>query len=346
MFLRYVHNFRAIAMIIIIGGHAVEELDRTVDPPVTNFLFDLFDSGTVLFVFVAGFLFEHLSRNFHYGNYLRRKLLNVLIPYLVISIPAVLFTVFLSNNQAYPQAVRESPPALQIGWMLATGSGTFNYAMWFIPMITLLYLAAPLFMRLVRHPRLYLLAIPLLAISVIAHRPPESNTPAIFLYFLSAYVIGMWTSHERERLEPLLRRFWWVPGGLFVIAVVNRALTSPWHGAEHVRWLFSGEFGLIDQMFLMKLMLCFAVLGLMLRFDGGIGNGLKFLGGVSFTIYFVHCYFLAIVRNGYTYLTGTGIPGTFVNWLVLALATLAASAAFAALAKRVLGRRSRYLIGS
>lgn len=346
MFLRHVHNFRAVAMLVIVGGHAVEELDRTTDPPVTNFLFDLFDSGTVLFVFVAGFLFEHLSRNFRYRDYLHRKLRNVLIPYLVISIPAVLLTAFLVDNQAFPAAVRESPVVLQIGWMLGTGSGTFNYAMWFIPMITLLYLAAPLFMQLVRHPRLYLLALPLLAVSVIAHRPPESVTPAILLYFLPAYVIGMWASHQRERLEPLLRRGWWVLCALFVAAVVHRSLTSPWHGGEHVSGLFSGEFGLIDEMLLMKLLLCFAVLGLMLRFDGRIGNRLRFLGDVSFTIYFVHCYFLAVIRHGYPYFTGTDLPGTLVTWLVVAVVTLGVTAACAAVGRRVLGRHSRYLIGS
>ena len=87
MFLRYVHNFRAVAIVIIVAGHAVVTLGRDAQPAQMDFLLDLLDNGTVLFVFIAGFLFEHLSRKFEYRSYLRKKLLNVIVPYLLISAP-------------------------------------------------------------------------------------------------------------------------------------------------------------------------------------------------------------------------------------------------------------------
>ena len=77
-------------------------------------------------------------------------------------------------------------------------------------------------------------------------------TPAIALYFLPAYLSGMWASHERARssrcscagLARLL--------AAFVVAVLVRFLFSDHHGNEYASGLFSGEFGLFDWMFAQK----------------------------------------------------------------------------------------------
>jgi peptidoglycan/LPS O-acetylase OafA/YrhL len=347
VFLRYVHNFRAVAIVIIVAGHAVITLGRDANPRTTDFLLDLLDNGTVLFVFIAGFLFEHLSGRYEYRDYLRKKLLNVIIPYLLVSIPAVLYTVLFTEPEvALPDRLGGTSTGYQIAWMLLTGGGTFNFAVWFVPMITLFYLAAPLFMQFVARPRLYLLTVPLVLLSMLAHRAPEVVTPAIALYFLPAYLLGMWASHQRARLEPLLLRWWsWLLGG-FAIAVLARFLFGSHHGNEYARRLFTDEFGLFDWMLPQKLLLCFALLGLLLRLDGWIGDRLRFLGDISFTIFFVHGYVLFAFQVVTTHLLG-GVPQLNVPlWALLTAGTVAATAGGTLLAKRLLGRRSRYLIGS
>ena len=347
MFLRYVHNFRAVAIVVIVAGHAIVTLGRTENPRTTDFLLDLFDNGTVLFVFIAGFLFEHLSRRFDYRDYLHKKLLNVLIPYVLVSIPAIAYTVAFTdpelNNR---EELGGTSPAYQAAWMLVTGGGTFNYAVWFVPMITLFYLAAPLFMQFVRHPRLYLVVVPLVPLAMLAHRPPEVHTPAIALYFLPAYLLGMWASHERARLEPLLLRWWAWLLGLFGAAVVARFLFSDRHGNEYASRLFTDEFGLFDWMLPQKLLLCFALLGLMLRLDAVIGDRLRFLGDSSFTVFFVHCYVLFAFQTVCLRVFGFAPQLSAALWLALTTGTVALTLAGTALAKRLLGRRSRYLIGS
>jgi len=347
MFLRYVHNFRAIAIVIIVAGHAVVTLGQEAHPQQMDFLLDLLDNGTVLFVFIAGFLFEHLSRKFEYRSYLRKKFLNVIVPYLLISAPAILYTVFLTRaDLAHPDYLAGTSRAYQIVWMFLTGGGTFNYAVWFVPMITLFYLAAPLFMLFIKHPRLYLLTLPLIVFSMLAHRAPEVITPAIALYFLPAYLAGMWASHERERLEPLLLRWWGALLAAFVVAVVVRFLFSDHHGNEYARGLFTGEFGLFDWMFAQKMLLCLALLGVMLRFDDVIGDRLKFLGDISFTIFFVHGYLLFAFLVAWVHVFGETPQGNLLLWALLTAGTVAATAAGTALAKRLMGRHSRYLIGS
>jgi len=218
--------------------------------------------------------------------------------------------------------------------------------MWYVPMIALFYLAAPLLIAIAAHPRLYWIAVPLLVFSVLAHRPPEIQTPVIALYFLPIYIIGMWASHERARLEPLLLRTWPWLLGVFVGAVAIRFLFSPLHGGDYSRGLFSDEHGLIDWMLLMKLVLAFALVGIMQRFEDLIGGKLTYIGDISFTIFFVHVYLLFVLQLGTVALFGAVPEGSLLSWLALTVAVVGLSTAGTYVAKRILGRRSRSLIGS
>jgi probable poly-beta-1,6-N-acetyl-D-glucosamine export protein len=346
MYLRYVHSFRAVAILIIVAGHAVVTLTWPQISPTRDFLLDLLDNGTVLFVFVAGFLFHHLAGRYEYRDYLKKKLLNVIIPYVLVSLPAVLYTVrFTDAETRYPE-LAGTADAYQVGWMLIKGGATFNYPLWFIPMITLLYLAAPVLIQFVHHPRLYAVLVVLIPLSMLAHRANELDTFSIALYFLPAYITGMWASHHRRRLEPFLDRFWLGLTIAFLAAVALNFVLATHHGNYYGAVIFSQEHGLIDWMFAQKLLLCFALLALLRRLDGLIADRLRFVGEVSFTIFFVHCYVLFGVQVFFFNVLGYLPPGNAGTFFVLTVAAAALSAGSAALVKRTVGKRSRYLIGS
>lgn len=346
MFLRYVHSFRAVAIVIIVAGHAVFTLTWPADSVTHHILLDLLDGGTVLFVFVAGFLFHHLSSRYRYREYLTKKLHYVLVPYLLVSIPAVIITLMFTDLAARFPELAGTPDAYRAAWLLVKGGATFNYPLWFIPMITVFYLAAPLFIQFIRHPRLYAVLVVLVPLSMLAHRSNELDTLAIALYFLPAYLAGMWASQYRERLEPLLDRFWAVLGVAWLAAVLAMLVVLDHHGNYYGAAPFSQEHGLIDWMFPQKLLLCFVLLALMRRVDQIVGDRLRFLGESSFTIFFVHGYALAVVQVGWGKLTGGPPEGSLAAALALAVGVVLATLAGTALVKRVLGRRSRYLIGS
>jgi Acyltransferase family len=206
MFLRYVHGFRAVAIVVIVAGHAVFTLTWPATSPTRDILLDVLDGGTVLFVFVAGFLFHHLAGRFAYRDYLTKKLQYVIVPYVLVSIPAIVVTLRFTDLPARFPELAGTPAAYQAVWLLAKGGATLNYPLWFVPMIALFYLAAPLFMLFVRRPRLYAVLLVLVPYSLLAHRTDELNTPVIALYFLPAYLIGMWASEYRDRLEVVLDR--------------------------------------------------------------------------------------------------------------------------------------------
>ncbi|MGQ0574129.1 MAG: acyltransferase family protein [Pseudonocardia sp.] len=345
MYLRYVHSFRAVAIVIIVAGHALVALTWPEPSRTRDVLLDLLDNGTVLFVFIAGFLFHHLAARYEYRDYLRKKLLNVIVPYVLVSIPAVLYTVrFTDLEGKYPQLAGTSP-LYQAGWLLVKGGATFNYSLWFVPMIALFYLAAPLLIRFVHHPRLYLVLVVLIPLSMLMHRSDELNTLAIALYFLPAYLAGMWASQYRDRLEPALDRYWGPLGLIFLAAVAVNVVLATHHGNYYGAHPFSQEHGLIDWMFAQKLLLCFTLLALLRRLDTLVAERLRFLGDVSFTVFFVHGYVLFGVQVCYAQV-GTPPPGNLLAWLLLTTGAVAGTVAGAWVVKQLTGRRSRYLIGS
>ena len=346
MFLRYVHNFREIAIVVIVAGHAAVTGSWPADSPVQDLLLDLLDNGTVLFVFVAGFLFHHLAGRYRYRDYLTRKATNVLVPYLLIMVPAALYTVLLADPGPTEPALAGLPRALQVGWIVLHGGPTFNYPLWFIPMIALFYLAAPVLIRFVRHPRLYLVLVVAVPFSVLAHRPPELDTPAIALYFLPAYLAGMWASQYRDRLEPVLDRWWGALLAAFLLAVLAQFAFAGWHGNYYGSALFSQEHGPVDWIFAQKLLLCFALLAVLRRLDGVIGDRLRLLGDVSFTIFFLHGAVLFAAEAAYARFPGGAVPGNPMTFALLAVAACVLPVLAAAVVQRMAGRRSRYLIGS
>lgn len=346
MYLRYVHSFRALAIAIIVAGHGIVSFEWSDDSGMKNFLLDLLDDGTVLFVFVAGFLFAHLSDRYQYPDYLGKKFRNVILPFMLISIPAVVYSVFYLNPvELFPQ-LAGTPAVYRLAWFEIEVGASINYPLWFIPMITLFYVAAPLFIRLVRNPRLSLVLLTLLVpLSLLLHRDSELNAPLIGLYFLPAYLAGMLASHYRVRLELLLDRWWaWLVAAFFLI-VLAQYLFADHHGNYYGLGPFSQEHGLIDWMFAQKLLLCFALLGVMRRFDSLVADRLRYLGDVSFSVFFLHGYVLFAFSFVYFKLPSAP-PGNAVWWAAATFLALALSLVAVAVTQRLFGARSRYLIGS
>jgi peptidoglycan/LPS O-acetylase OafA/YrhL len=314
---------------------------------LATFLLDLFENGTVLFVFISGYLFQYLERpdRFRYGPFLGKKLLHVVLPYLVVSTPAVVHALLhYKITSSYPE-LKGTSLGYQALWLYAKGGAHLNYPLWFIPMITLYYLAAPLFIALARRPRWQRIVFILVPVSLLAHRPsyPNLDTLQLAFYYLSAYVAGMYVCQRRDRLEPWLNEWYVWIGALFVVLLLGHWWLSPYHGNYGARHLFSFERGLIDWLYLQKLVLALFVLGLMYRVRSYALTALNALATLSFTIFFVHMYALHGVR---VVTRAAPLEGNLWKWLAVCAGTVALSAAGAAFGRRVLGKQSRVLIGA
>ena len=62
MFLGYIHSFRALAILFIVGGHCIDFFNWSEgSAAIERMLRILISNGSVLFVFIAGYLFQHLA---------------------------------------------------------------------------------------------------------------------------------------------------------------------------------------------------------------------------------------------------------------------------------------------
>lgn len=89
-FLSEVDRLRGVAILLVVVSHA---LVLATETGVGHVLHTLARGSTWMFVFVAGYLMAHLRDRYGYWGYLRRKLRNVISPYIVVVSLALAFGV-------------------------------------------------------------------------------------------------------------------------------------------------------------------------------------------------------------------------------------------------------------
>lgn len=344
-FLNYIHLFRGFAILIIVGIHcriAWPWGDNTLSKQVFT---TLLDNGTVLFVFIAGFLFQHLKDKYEYKSYLIRKLKYVILPYLIISVLPIIDKVLYENNASWlPEAFSHNMIS-QVSYMILTGKqfGPF----WFIPMITVFYLISPFLIKL-DNPFFYKFVLPIIFILGLwtFRFGYFSNTVDSFLHFMPVYLFGMAVSHYKEQVLStnniyfiLFAITYLIIGSLEVLELlpVNK-LSSFQDAQEDIRFGFNYP----------KLRASLLCLILLKLFHSVKQDSLKFLvplGEYSFGIYFLHIYFIIII----TWLLKRLDPEFYLNawYYVLCVIVVAlVSTLSSMMARKILGKKSRYIIGS
>jgi peptidoglycan/LPS O-acetylase OafA/YrhL len=347
-FLPYIHNLRGLAILFIVGVHARGyEADWVCHPKAHHFFVTLFDNGTILFVFIAGFLFQHLTRgHFRYGEYLQQKFKVVILPYLLISIPLIFIRIATQfKSLSLPRDFHSHSIVFQFFYHLLMGSHMPPF--WFMPMVFLIYLTAPL-LHAIDNQKFYRYFFPLVFIAgMFTYRPMHNANPFLsYLHFLPIYITGMWASAHRERilgpgsklLFPLIIFYLvisiadftgWIP--------VSRRLTFERTLQEH---------SLLFNIYVFKaVVLCFILMILFYKWRNKQFPWLDILGNYSFGIYFVHFIFISVTKEILAALH-VNLDFTAITFLMYYIFILLASVGSVYLLKRLTGSYSRYLIGS
>jgi probable poly-beta-1,6-N-acetyl-D-glucosamine export protein len=341
-YLPYIHSFRAIAIFFIVAGHCIPLFDWNHLHSHGRWLLSLLPNGTVFFVFISGFLFQHLSGKFDYADYLKKKSRNVLLPYLSFSIPIITAEAVTHTGTFNPAYAHHWQSTIgNIVWSLVTGSHILG-PFWFIPMITIFYLLAPLFLWMDRDRRIYRVLPLLLTITILVHRPNDLDRIwHSCAYFLPIYIYGMWFSRYRERVIAWHRRA--LPLLLLLIAALTWVevayLKRP--GAIGSVGMFSSEGGIIGTNAIQKLLCCGAFIAILQRLGDGVHRRLSYIGEISFAIFFAHMLFI----NGYA-LFERGRPGNLLLYVLSVMITLSACIACVSIAKIVLRSSSRSFLGA
>lgn len=295
--LNYINVFRGLAILLIIMGHVMQ-----IGEPsslVHKINCEIVCGGTALFIFISGFLFQHLSYKFEYKNYLSKKWTNVIMPYLFTAIPGLLFC--FCCPILYKNAFNGLNIFAQIPILLSIGR-VHNVPTWFIPMIVIFFIFSWVFLKLEKKNILYKLLPLLLLLTIFIPRGSAEFQDTIglsyaakywvfaryilmgFVHFLSLYVLGMYCSANKNIIDKFYdkRLFLWI--GMLLTAAADI--------------YFGWENFTISKTFLTLL-----VLGYLKHYDEFILSHKKtnavldFIAKYSFGIFFVHWYWLFIYNQ-------------------------------------------------
>lgn len=331
-YIPYIHSFRGIAMMFIVAAHILVKwpagsgMSRAMDA--------IWQNSTLLFLFISGYLFQHLSHKFEYKDYLSKKFKFVISPYLIISVPIILYRIMYQDIPGF--AIEDQPGFA--GWSKWEQAvyyilhGAHLQPLWFIPMITLYYLAAPAFIYMDRHPKLYFILIPLFVLSLIVPRSVLSDILVMSLHFLPVYILGMFVSHYRTRFEQFTEKYW-----LPVTILPFVFLVATYFSTPKTYDPFS---------FTHKVLFCAFFMYWLRRLQDKVPKWIDTLATYSFGIFFLHYFFVLFVRGlGYKFLHKE-IPGNIFTWLISYVLVMVMTMIAVWVAKKILGKRSRYIIGA
>jgi peptidoglycan/LPS O-acetylase OafA/YrhL len=303
-YLSYIHNLRGIAIIYVVGVHARGgSADWIAHPQLNQFFSSLLDSqegnGTVMFLFIAGFLFHHLSQHtFDYGRYLSQKFKLIILPYIIISIPVIMYRIADGyQSLALPPDFDSRSPAYQFLYYLV--SGTHMAPFWFISAIILFYFATPVFHALNKDWFFRYVFPVVFILGFFTFRSENNANPLIsFVHYVPVYLLGMFVSRNRQQmLRYHLLGFWGLLllyAGLTAIDLMG-LIQIPYRLAfedviRNGSWIFNFYL-------LRSIVLCLLFVFILYRMQHHKLTTVELLGQYSFGIFFIHFILITISRK-------------------------------------------------
>jgi len=304
-------------------------------------------NGTVPFVFVAGFLFQHLSNRFRYQPYLKSKLKYVVLPYLIVSLPAIAHQ-YMSRSGIYELPTRPDVlHAVARAFIACLTGAQMPVPFWFVPMIALFYVGAPLFMAIDKHPVWYWILPPAFVIAPLIHRSlGHKNVFHSALYFFPVYLLGLWSSHFRRPLFAWLRMHRWILGGLVVALLAIEVAVLHLDGPIFSLRPFSAERGVLDLDLFAKVLGSLLLIDFLQARRAATPAWLSAVANASFGIFFVHQYVIQFVVKVSLWLPVDLKRSGLAAAVILTLVVTSASFLAVSLVRRIFGKHSRIIVGS
>ena len=222
-----------------------------------------------------------------------------------------------------------------------TGGAIFTF--WYIPVLTVLYIATPLLAKLMTIDKAKWLIVLLIMAPLVTSRAWPDVTWTNFVYFLGAYMLGMVVgAHYKRTIELVERYLLWVA----IVAIASTLLLVGLFYLESPKW------GIVifteSAWYIQKIAIAALVILLFERTMNTVPKWLDLLGNYAFAIYFLHGYLLFEM---YTIMERLIDPPVSVPIILsLAILNLVLVILFSVIithaCKLILGKWSRYFVGS
>jgi len=349
-FIPSLQAFRGFAIINIVAIHAIEFIfffAGTADIiPKTDLTFFawgesiLLHDSTLYFTFISAILFSLILAERGYTNFFKSKVTNVVLPYLFFTCIMTWrnwdgggsLTIFEGSLLEFTALV---------GKNLLTGGAIFYF--WYIPVLFVLYLATPIFAKLLTIKKAGWLVVLLIVAPLVCSRAFPDITWTNFVYFLGAYMLGMWVGANYQKTIKLIDRY------LLLVALVALGSTGV---LVVLFYLESPKWGIItfteSAWYVQKIAIAGLVILLFERTLKSVPKWLDILGNYAFSIYFLHAYLLFEMYGvmATTIAVPTSIPFILALALLNVVLVIAISVVITFVLKSLLGKYSRSIIGT
>lgn len=322
----YIDNFRTVAITFIVLTHVVSFFDWSNNYLAKSILEILFSNSTSLFVFISGFLFRYLSASFEYRRYLFTKFKYVITPYLIISIPAIAYFVLFATREGVAYGFYEMPKIFQVVFFYLNGMHLAPY--WYIPAISLFFLMSPVFIFLINRS-LLLIVLPFLML--LSLNIAREGVLMSAIHFLSVYVAGMVVYQYIDKLKKIFTvRVMCLSASLMVFILFLQYKIN----IDSFRFMYVSKL-LLDVWLILFLQKYFSKN--IFSFD---------LSQTSFGIFFIHSYVITVLKIAAAAMFSSAFGGGIVEVILLLVIVLVFCHLSILATKVILGRYSRYFIGS
>lgn len=326
-------NFRGVAIVFVMLSHimSIQNMGK-----VGNIFYYFVGDATAWFVFISGYLFYYLeAAKFDYPNYLWKKAKFVVLPYVILSVPAIFFWMYNSQYVLYGLT-----PSSFFVWSIVAG-GIAVGPMWFIPMIMIFFILTPIFNFISRKKFIYLFLILSMSFSVFSSRSIYNANPLLsFFHFLGFYVFGIVVAKNAGMIERFSNhtKSLLIIFGLLVFLIFG--LMFP--GIDDMPPSFFSGLGALNYILVGKLGLLISIFVLFERFFEKKNVVLGYFAKISFGLFFIHGFIGAIFQR---FSRKINFPDAMTHLLCEVLVIVFGSVLIVFLLKKIMGKWSRYVIG-
>ena len=347
MFLKSFEYFRGVTILFIVAGHCYELGNWKIDHVFEKFIANLISGGSSLFVFISGFLFHFVFyENFKYSQFIRKKIKNVLVPYLALSILPIIYFVFIKNGGQHVDYMQLARDEWLLSILFYVFGGSTLQAYWYVPFIMIVFFLSPVFISFIesRRKTQIFVAVSLLILSLLSHRPEGNiNVFQSVLYFTPFYLIGILSSINKDYIYSRLPKFEWILlSGVFALSLLQ-AIFYDHYGNFHKN-IF--EFSSLDILLVQKLLLCFFFMTFLRRFENTKCLIMSFLATISFPVFFLHPLIIEVLSKfiATVNLYHGNVGGPHL-WFLSSLIVLTLSIFLAVIVKLSIPKYSKQIVG-
>ena len=356
-FLHSLHWFRGIAVIFVVMSHIPVP---KVENFFVTFLNIIFANGTFFFVFVSGYLFWHLIDRYEYKKYLQNRLLFVILPYVIITSLTMLFITLLEFYQI--DQIKFEGVIINFSQPFEAFSGVVWHFMvgrsiliplWFIPFITLVFLFSFVFFKVAKTKYFIYIMLFFVAISLFTFRPVVENTSYLFPvymfgHFIGVFMFGIFLKQHQDFVYQNSYLLMVILGLGYIMvtiyAVITHSLIIEFNKIVNIEQIkmFFGVVFFLSALFLIENKII----------DKGIHNQslqkflltpLAILATYSLGIFFIHALVIKLVRRAHHVFWGE--IASITSYIMLGVSTILISLIIIVIIHKVLGHRSKYVVG-